>query len=216
MMDVQQSWQAIRQSGLIVVLRALPPALAVKTSLALYEVGVRVVEVTVDSPDALESIASLHRELPSDAVVGAGTVLDAASVSMAVHAGARFLFAPNLNLDVIQAANRLGRIAIPGVMTPTEMVTAVEAGAMAVKLFPANVVGEAFLAQVRGPLPHIPVIPTGGISESNVARFIKAGAVAVGAGGSLLQNDPFEGRFDAVKSRARRLLEEIAAARGEG
>ncbi len=212
-MSVSRNLEAIHQSGIIVVFRALPPDVAVQTAKALYKEGIRVVEVTVDSPGALETIETLAQEMPNDVMVGAGTVLDAPAAAAAIRAGAQFLFAPNLNVDVIKTANRYGRIAIPGVMTPTEMVNAAEAGALAVKLFPANVLGTEFIKQVRAPLPHIPIIPTGGINEENVARFIEAGAFAVGVGASLIRDDPQNGRMQAVQDRARRLVEAVAAAR---
>jgi len=208
-------FEVIRQSGLIVVLRGLDTQLSIATAEALYEVGIRVLEVTVDSPGALETIAGMTQGLPDDVLIGAGTVLDATSAVQAIHAGARFLFAPNLNVSVINAANRYGRIAIPGVMTPTEMVQAVEAGARAVKVFPAIALGPDYVKQVRAPLPHIPIIPTGGINEENVGRFIEAGAIAAGVGGSLLGDDPQNGRLDRVKERAARLVQRVAEARGE-
>lgn len=206
--------EAIGASGIVLVIRGLEPSLARRTAQALYDVGIRAIEVTVDTPGALETIAALAAEMPGDTVVGAGTVLDASTAAMAVHAGARFLFAPNLNTEVIRTANRYGRLAIPGVMTPTEMVQAAEAGAPAVKLFPASVVGPDFIKQVRSPLPHIPIIPTGGINEENVAEFMKAGAFAVGVGAGLLKDDPQRGRWDALQERAARLVERVAQARG--
>lgn len=214
-MSISRSLEGIQQSGIIVVFRSLEPNIAVQTAHALYEVGIRVVEVTVDSPGAFETIATMSNQLPKDVLVGAGTVLDAPSATAAIRAGAQFLLAPNLNVDVIKTANRYGRVAIPGVMTPTEMVNAAEAGAPAVKLFPANVLGTEFIKQVRAPLPHIPIIPTGGISEENVARFIEVGAFAVGVGASLIRDDPQNGRLDAVKDRARALVDAVAKARAD-
>lgn len=208
------SLQAIGASGIVLVIRGLEPSLARRTAQVLYEVGIRVIEVTVDTPGALETIAFLAAQMPKDAVIGAGTVLDGATAAMAVHAGARFLFAPNLNLEVVRTANRYGCLAIPGVMTPTEMTQAAEAGAPAVKLFPASVVGAEFLRQVRSPLPHIPIIPTGGINEQNVAEFFDAGAFAVGVGSGLLKDDPEHGRWDAVIERAARFVACVAQARG--
>src|SRR5690606_28878931 len=144
---------------------------------------------------------------------GAGTVLDPAAAVAAIQSGAAFLFAPDLNEKVIEVANRHGRLAIPGVMTPTEMVNAAEAGAQAVKLFPANVLGPAFIRQVRAPLPHIPVIPTGGIGPDNAGAFIEAGAIAVGAGGGLLGDDVKTGRLRQVTGRAKALVAAVAAAK---
>lgn len=201
--------QIIGNSGLIAVLRGFDPETSIKTAEALVAGGVRVLEVTVDSPGALEAIEALSAHLGEDGLVGAGTVLDAETAVLAMRAGARFLFAPNLNEAVIDAALRYGRIAIPGVMTPTEMVRAAQAGAPVVKLFPASIVGPDFIKQVRGPLPHIPIIPTGGIDEHNAVDYIRAGAIAVGAGGGLLGRDVQEGRFDRITERARQLVATI-------
>jgi len=206
------SW--IGESGLIAVIRGYETATAVKIGDALIRGGIKVLEVTVDSPGALETVGELAAALQGRGLVGAGTVLDETTAVAAIRAGAEFLFAPSLNERVIEAANRYGKIAIPGVLTPTEMVRASECGARVVKLFPASVVGPGFIKQVRGPLPHIPVIPTGGIDEHNVVDYIRAGAFAVGAGGGLIGSDAREGNFDALVERARRLVETIAQARG--
>lgn len=214
-MHVVDCLNAIRQSGVIAVLRGLAPEQAIDAADALYQGGITVLEVTVDAPKALESVEALAQSMKGKALVGAGTVLDPASAIAAIRAGAAFLFAPNLNEEVIKTANRYGRMAIPGVMTPTEMVRAAEAGALAVKLFPANVVGPGFIKQVRAPLPHIPIIPTGGIGPDNAAEYIRAGAIAVGAGGGLLGDDVAAGRFDRITQRARELVSVVAAAKKE-
>lgn len=214
-MQVLDSLAKIRESGVIAVMRGLDPEAAQKTADALYEGGITVLEVTVDAPKALETIETLAASMEGKALVGAGTVLDAATAAAAIRAGAAFLFAPNLNEEVVQTANRYGRMAIPGVMTPTEMVRAAEAGALAVKLFPANVLGPGYIKQVRAPLPHIPIIPTGGIGPENAADYIKAGAIAVGAGGGLLGGDVAAGRFDRITERARRLVTVVATAKKE-
>lgn len=213
-MQTLECLRYIEQSGLIAVIRGLEPNEALKTAEALFEGGVTVLEVTVDTPGAFESIEALVDSMKGKALIGAGTVLDPAIAAAAIRAGAAFLFAPNLNEDVIKTANRHGRMAIPGVMTPTEMVHAVEAGAQAVKLFPANVLGPGYVKQVRAPLPHIPVIPTGGIGPDNAGEYIKAGAIAVGAGGGLLGDDVAAGRFDRITARARELVAAVAAAKG--
>jgi len=211
--SIVQSLQSIGDSGLIVVMRGLDADLGVRASEVLYEAGVRVIEVTVDSPGALETIRVMSRSLAGKALFGAGTVLDEASAVAAISAGAQFLFAPNLNREVIAAALRYGRVAIPGVFTPTEMVSAAEWGAPAVKLFPANALGPDYVKQVRAPLPHIPIIPTGGVGENNVAEYVKAGAFAVGVGASLIGDLPQKGDWDELARRASTLVEKIKEAR---
>lgn len=212
-MSAVESLQAIERCGVIAVIRGLETRAALEAATALYEGGITVLEVTVDTPGAYETIERLASSMQGKAAIGAGTVLDPAAAVAAIQSGAAFLFAPNLNEKVIEVANRHGRLAIPGVMTPTEMVKAAEAGAQAVKLFPANVLGPAFIRQVRAPLPHIPVIPTGGIGPDNAGAFIEAGAIAVGAGGGLLGDDVKTGRLHQVTGRAKALVAAVAAAK---
>lgn len=212
-MSAVESLQAIERCGVIAVIRGLETRAALEAATALYEGGITVLEVTVDTPGAYETIERLASSMQGKALIGAGTVLDPAAAVAAIQSGATFLFAPNLNEKVIEVANRHGRLAIPGVMTPTEMVKAAEAGAQAVKLFPANVLGPAFVRQVRAPLPHIPVIPTGGIGPDNAGAFIEAGAIAVGVGGGLLGDDVRAGRWHQVTDRAKALVAAVAAAK---
>lgn len=213
-MSACESLSAIRESGLIAVMRGMEVKTCIQTAQALWKGGIRVLEITVDAPRAAEMIAQVSEALRGRALVGAGTVLDAEAAVAAIQAGAAFLFSPSLNREVIRAANRYGRVAIPGVMTPTEMVQAATAGAPAVKLFPASVVGPGFIKQVKGPLPHIPIIPTGGVDERNAAEYIRAGAMAVGIGGSLLGDSVQRGTFEEITARARRLVDLIREARG--
>lgn len=212
-MSAVESLQAIERCGVIAVIRGLETRTALEAATALYEGGITVLEVTVDTPGAYETIERLASSMQGKALIGAGTVLDPAAAVAAIQSGAAFLFAPNLNEKVIEVANRHGRLAIPGVMTPTEMVKAAEAGAQAVKLFPAIVLGPAFVRQVRAPLPHIPVIPTGGIGPDNAGAFIEAGAIAVGVGGGLLGDDVRAGRWHQVTDRAKALVAAVAAAK---
>lgn len=212
-MSAVESLQAIERCGVIAVIRGLETRTALEAATALYEGGITVLEVTVDTPGAYETIERLASSMQGKALIGAGTVLDPAAAVAAIQSGAAFLFAPNLNEKVIEVANRHGRLAIPGVMTPTEMVRAAAAGAPAVKLFPASVLGPGFIKQVKAPLPHIPVIPTGGVDERNAADFIRAGAAAVGIGGSLLKDSVERGAFHEIAERARSLVELVREAR---
>ena len=150
------------------------------------------------------------------ALVGAGTVLDSESAKQAIGAGAEFVFSPSLSQDVIRTALRYGKIAIPGVITPTEMITAVEWGADAVKLFPAGHFGPKYMKDIQGPFPHIPIIPTGGVSLDNIEDFIKAGAVTVGIGGGLVSKEILETKnFDKLKKNAISYVEAVKAARAK-
>lgn len=202
------------ESGVIAILRQVPEEKAVPLAECLAEGGVTAMEVTVQSPDAFRTIEVLAKKLQGRAVVGAGTVLDGETARLAINSGAEFLLSPSLHQDVIRTALRYGKIAVPGVMTPTEMITAVEWGADMVKVFPAAALGVSFLKDVSGPFPHILLIPTGGIHLENVASFIQAGAVAVGIGGGLVDRSRLErGAYGEITSVARQYVEVIRQAR---
>jgi 2-dehydro-3-deoxyphosphogluconate aldolase / (4S)-4-hydroxy-2-oxoglutarate aldolase len=177
------------QSGIVAVIRKIERQQISDVISALVEGGITGIEVTVDSEDAFGAISEAKKRYGSSAVIGAGTVLDGETAKMAIHAGADFLFSPTLCEETIRVSNRYGKIAIPGVFTPTEIIKAYEWGADLVKVFPASVLGPEFIKDVRGPLPHVPMMPTGGITLDNVADYIRAGAVAAGVGGSLLKKE---------------------------
>jgi len=144
-------------------------------------------------------------------------VLDATTARQAILAGAKFLVTPTVELDVIETARRYGVVIIPGAMTPTEILTAWEAGADMVKVFPASVLGPSYLKAVRGPLPQIPLVPTGGITADNAGEFIRAGAAMVCAGGWLVDKKAVaEGRYEVLTERARQLVETVRKARAGG
>ncbi|MGI6166268.1 MAG: bifunctional 4-hydroxy-2-oxoglutarate aldolase/2-dehydro-3-deoxy-phosphogluconate aldolase, partial [Limnochordia bacterium] len=149
--------------------------------------------------------------------IGVGTVLDAQTARNAIMAGADFIFTPTLDLEVIEVANTYDKLVIPGVMTPTEMLAAYKAGALIVKVFPADTLGPEYIKSVKGPLPQIPMVPTGGITLENASEFIKAGAAAVGVGGSLLDKKALEsGNYQVITERAQQFIEVITQARTGG
>lgn len=152
----------------------------------LVENDIRTMEITVDTPGVYEKIAHMKEQYDEQVAIGAGTVLDRETAVLAINAGAEFLVSPSLNLDVIKTAKRYGKMVLPGCMTPTEMVQAYEAGADAIKVFPASVVGPKYLRELSGPLGHIPLLPTGGIGQQNAREYLEAGAIAVGLGSSLV------------------------------
>ncbi|MGI6081258.1 MAG: bifunctional 4-hydroxy-2-oxoglutarate aldolase/2-dehydro-3-deoxy-phosphogluconate aldolase [Limnochordia bacterium] len=206
--------QRIAHSGVIAVMRGMQADTVVKVARALKAGGVDILEVTVDAPGALRMIEEVTADLGEEALIGAGTVLDPETARAAILAGAQFIFSPALNTEVIAMANRYGKTAIPGVMTPTEIVQACSAGASAVKIFPAGVLGPSYLRQIRGPLPQIPLIPTGGINTENAAAFIQAGAMAVGVGGALVDLKAISaGRFDTITEKAKALVRIIKETR---
>ena len=205
------------ESGVIAVMRGVPADRAVETARALARGGVGAVELTADAPGAVDALGSVRAELADDEVlVGAGTVMDAATASRAANAGAEFVVAPHLDVATVETCNRYGVTVLPGVLTPTEAVRAVEAGADGVKVFPAATVGPAHLAALTGPLPQIPLVPTGGVDTENAGDYLDAGALAVGAGSALVDGDAAaRGDFDAVAARAREFVAAVADARGD-
>jgi 2-dehydro-3-deoxyphosphogluconate aldolase / (4S)-4-hydroxy-2-oxoglutarate aldolase len=187
----------------IAILRGHDPTAVARIVDGLVAGGVTTIEVTLDSPGALASITSLASR--GGVIAGAGTVLSEQAAVTAIDAGAAFLVAPHVDRRVVDAAASRGVAMLPGALTPTEIITAWQAGAAAVKLFPAGVLGPAYLAAVRAPLSHIPLVATGGIDDRNAAAFLAAGSVALGVGGWLTAgSDP-----SIVSERAERLLAAI-------
>ena len=214
MIERLETLQWIKETGLVAVIRGIPADKVPALISSLYDGGVRVMEITMDSEDALDLIKSESKKYKGKAAVGAGTVLDAGAGLLAVQAGASFLFAPALDKETIEVANRYGRVVIPGVFTPTEALQAVTWGADIVKFFPADAVGSKFIKGFKGPLNHISIMPTGGVSIDNVEEFIKAGAIAVGAGGSLFKNEWVEdNKWDAITDHAKNFVTTIQAAK---
>ncbi len=202
------------ESGVIAILRQVPQEQAERLAEGLVEGGVTALEVTVQTSDAFATIEMLKKRLQGRAVVGAGTVIDGETARLAINSGADFLFSPSLHQDVIRTALRYGKIAMPGVMTPTEMINAMEWGADLVKVFPAATLGAGFFKDVKGPFPHIPLVPVGRINLDNAASFIRAGAVAVGIGSNLVDRRLMEqGAFDEIKRMAAQYVETIQQAR---
>ena len=210
----QELLRRMFDSGVVAVVRKVDEDKVMKVISALVEGGVAGIELTLDSENALQTIKEAKKEFGDRAVVGAGTVLDAESAVSAIQAGAEFIFAPTLNEGTIKAANRYGKIAIPGVFTPTEMLQAQEWGADVVKVSPATVLGPKYFKDVRGPLGHIKMMPTGGIDLDNIGEYIKAGAVAAGVGGSLMKKEYIENnQWAELTELARQFSAKVAEAR---
>jgi 2-dehydro-3-deoxyphosphogluconate aldolase/(4S)-4-hydroxy-2-oxoglutarate aldolase len=202
---------AIARTGVIAIGRRLASREVLPIAEGLRRGGVEAFEITMGSPDALEAIEALSRELGRDGrlLVGAGTVLDRGSAEAAVAVGAQFLVMPHLDESLVGWAAQRAVPVFPGAFTPTEILGAWRAGASAVKLFPASVAGPVFVREFRGPFPDIPLIPTGGVSVESAEEFIAAGAVAIGLGSWLMA-----GRDPAlVETRARSAVEAVARAR---
>lgn len=204
----------LETSGIVPILRLKEAGPGVELCRALVAGGITTFEVTMGTPNALEIIREIRATFGDDVIVGAGTVLDPETARLSMSAGAQFLVAPSLNLDLIRFARRYSIVVIPGALTPTEIVTAWEAGADMVKVFPVRALGPSYVHDLLAPLPQMRLVAVGGVTVENAGDYIRAGAVAVGVGGELLSAQLIrEGRYDELETRARQLVTAIATAR---
>ncbi|MBN9385277.1 MAG: bifunctional 4-hydroxy-2-oxoglutarate aldolase/2-dehydro-3-deoxy-phosphogluconate aldolase [Chitinophagaceae bacterium] len=177
--------QQIFENKIVAIVRGVRPDAVPDVAAALYAGGIRLLEITLNSPDALAVIRNLSARMSDRLLVGAGTVLDATEAQTAIDAGARFIISPSLDIPTIQATRQLQAVSIPGAFTATEILSAYRNGADIIKVFPASV-GASYFRDLRGPLPHIPLMPTGGVNLENILDYHKAGAVAFGIGSALV------------------------------
>jgi 2-dehydro-3-deoxyphosphogluconate aldolase/(4S)-4-hydroxy-2-oxoglutarate aldolase len=214
MNDRQSTLVDLAKVGVIAVIRADSGEQLVSVCRALAKGGVRACEITMTTPGALEAIAAASKALGDEALIGAGSVLDAATARAAILAGARFIFSPILNTEVIEMAHRYDCVAVPGAMTPTEILAAWSAGADVVKVFPANHFGPQYIRDIHGPMPQVRLTPTGGVDLNTAADWIKAGAVAIGVGSSLVKKDLLAGgKWDELSALAKQYVDIVATAR---
>lgn len=206
---------ALLESGVVAVLRADAPDHLEDAANALFRAGVVCLELTMTTPGALEWLSRLRRSLPSDAVLGMGSVTTPEQARLAIDGGAQFIVSPGVCRDVVAATVKAGVGAYPGAWTPTEVLSAWTSGASAVKLFPAAIGGPAHLRQLAGPLPDIPLIPTGGVGIDAIAQYVAAGAVAVGLGGPLMGDALSGGSYAELEQRACAALAAVREGRGE-
>jgi 2-dehydro-3-deoxyphosphogluconate aldolase / (4S)-4-hydroxy-2-oxoglutarate aldolase len=188
------------------IVRTHSAGTARSASAALIEAGLEMQEISMTSPGALEVIRSLSEEYP-DSIIGAGTVLDAATARLVIDAGADFIVAPNLNIEVIRMGNRYGIPVMPGIGTVTELITAMEAGADVVKAFPGSVLKPAFIKSLKGPVPQARAIPVGGVAADNLVEWLEAGAYALGLGAGLTHPGGSCEDAGRIKENAARILE---------
>lgn len=210
--------ERIIEGKIVAIVRGIPSTKILGLATALEKGGVNCIEVTFDqtseekAQDTLAAIRAIKDGLGDKVCVGAGTVMSAEQVRLAAEAGAEYMISPNVDEEVIRETKRLDKVSIPGAMTPTEAAFAYKCGADIVKLFPAGLLGAAYIKAVKAPLKHIPVTAVGNVNVDNCAEFIKAGAVGVGVGGSLVSAQLVdEGRFDEITATARAY---VAALRG--
>lgn len=198
-MTATQTIQHIMTTRLVAIVRSTDADQAYEVSTRLLDLGVEVLEVALTTPGGLKAVERLAER--DGALIGVGTCTDATMTRLAYEAGAKFAIAPTMSPDMVAAARSFGMAAIPAAMTPTEMALNLAAGADAVKLFPASVLGRAGLAAILEPLCHIPIVATGGVSVSDATDWIAAGAIAVGMGGALVRADDDDVRSLVVRLR---------------
>jgi 2-dehydro-3-deoxyphosphogluconate aldolase/(4S)-4-hydroxy-2-oxoglutarate aldolase len=212
----QQYFQMIADAGVVAVIRAPSLDVLPEIAKALLEGGIPTIEVTMTTPKAIQGIEKLADQFGDKAVVGVGTVLDAATARDAIQAGAQFVVSPAFDAEVVATTLRYGKISIPGAFTPTEIMRAWSAGADVVKVFPSTALGPGYFKDILAPLPQLRLTPTGGVDLKNVADWIKAGAVFVGAGSSLVTRDAMiKGDWSSITTNAKAFIEAIRAARGK-
>ena len=207
-MSLDEVLETIRVHRVIAIVRLNDLSTAIDLSRALLAGGIRALEFTLSNPAAIKALAEVKAALPEfdrgEAVIGLGTVLNADQARAAIEAGAQFIVSPATNFATIEACRQMKVAVMPGALTPTEILTAWEAGASAVKVFPARSVGPSYLKDVREPLPFLRLIPTGGIDQHNLQEYLKHGAFAVGVGGSLVDKQLAAARdWAALADRAR-------------
>jgi 2-dehydro-3-deoxyphosphogluconate aldolase/(4S)-4-hydroxy-2-oxoglutarate aldolase len=206
--------QDVEASGVVAVIRLKEPEKLRAVVDALIEGGVTALEVTMTVPGAVGLIEQLARVLPAGFRLGAGTVLDPETARHVILAGASFIVAPTLNLQTIELCHRYDVAAMPGCFTPTEILTAWQAGADVVKVFPATALGPGYFKDVKAPLPQVRMMPTGGVTLANAGEWIRAGATAIGVGTALLETKAIaEGNYGKIAENARILVDAVKTAR---
>ena len=214
-MDKQQVGDRIIEIGIVPVVRAASAAEALLAAEAVCRGGIPIVEITMTVPGAIEVIRELTKNNSSGALIGAGTVLDEEMARRCRDAGAQFLVSPGFDRQMVEFAVREGILIMAGALTPTEVITAWKAGADFVKVFPCGQVGGAkYIKALKGPLPQIPLVPTGGVNLNTAAEFIEAGAAALGVGGELVHAEALKsGRMEIIVENARKFVEIVRQAR---
>ena len=215
-MSKETQLRQILDSGIVAVVRSPDSQQLVEVVRALADGGVTVAEITMTVPDALGVLRQVRQTLGDRVLLGAGTILDPETARAALLAGAEYLVAPSLNLDMIRLCQRYSKLVMPGAFTPTEILTAWEAGADIVKVFPAEVVGPAFFKAMRGPLPQIRLMPTGGVDLITAADFLRAGACCLGLGSQLVEPRAVaEQNFERIRDLARQYVTIVQSVRGK-
>jgi len=213
-MSGESAFQIILETGVVGIMRAKNSDQLLTAAEAILEGGVKVVEVTMTTPDALNIIQQATSQFGKKVLFGGGSVLDPETARAAILAGAQFIVCPTLNLKTIEICNRYSIPVVPGAYTPTEILTAWEAGATMVKVFPASAGGPAYIKAIKAPLPQVKLTAVGGVDLDNCADFIRAGCEVVGIGGELVNQKLLDARdFNAITERARAFRQEVEKGR---
>jgi 2-dehydro-3-deoxyphosphogluconate aldolase/(4S)-4-hydroxy-2-oxoglutarate aldolase len=214
MENKDRTLDVILSSGVVAVIRMKDTAKLMKVIEAIRAGGVKCIEITMTVPGAVEIIRQVSKSVPSDVLVGAGTVTDAKTADAVIDAGAKFVVGPIMNEEIIKRCREKEIVVMPGCFTPTEIFTAWKAGADIIKVFPATSLGPKYFKDIAGPFPDIRMMPTGGVTIDNVGEWVKAGAVAVGIGSDLLDKKAIEeGKYEILTERARRMVGNFRAAK---
>lgn len=204
----------VLDTGIVAIIRAPSGELLANVAEALVAGGIDVMEVTFTIPGAIRVLEQVADRLGDRVLLGAGTVLDTETARAAILAGAEFIVSPSTNIDVIGVCKRYSKLSMPGAFTPTEVIAAWQAGADVVKIFPSDVHGPKYLKALRGPYPHVRMMPTGGVTLETAADFLKAGACALGVGGSLVEARALADRDLArIETLSRRFVDAVRQAR---
>jgi 2-dehydro-3-deoxyphosphogluconate aldolase/(4S)-4-hydroxy-2-oxoglutarate aldolase len=213
-MRIDEQMSLIKKTGIVAIVRGTDINSMMKIAESLQAGGVRVIEVAMNTPGAIDMIAKLVKEYGDEMLVGAGTVLDPETARAVILAGAKFALGPTLNLEVSKLCKRYNTLYVPGVFTPNEIMTAWEMGAQVVKIFPAGSVGPRYIKELKGPLPQIEMMPVGGVNLDNAAEFIRAGAVALGVGGELVDRKAVEkGHYKELTEKAKLFIAAVEEGR---
>jgi len=202
----------ILETKIVAIIRGANPKDVLGIANAMHQGGIKALEITINSPKALSVIEELSDRLGQQVLVGAGTVLDAETARAAIAAGAKFIISPTLDIETIKMTRRYGIVSIPGAFTPTEILTAYQSGGDIIKVFPASSAVQ-YMIDIRGPLAHIPLMPTGGVNLENIKEYQKAGAVAFGIGSALVntKNEINEAYLQHLTDKAIKYIQAVAS-----
>jgi len=206
---VKYKFELLRQlktNGIVAVIRAESKGQALKIVDFAYQGGIKAIEITMTVPGAIDVIKNISSKFSTELLIGAGTILDSETARLAILAGAEFIVSPHLDIEIIKTSNRYQKVVMPGAMTVREVILSMEQGADVVKIFPSGLFGPEIIKAIKGPLPHAPLMPTGGINLNNLQEWFKAGAFCVGVGSSLTKDAIKKGDYAIVKDKAQEFI----------